>query len=105
MASGKLWADILPANADQDIGATPAGKVRTVSVTLVNKGAAAAIAKIYIATGTSPTDADRIEPDVTIPANGLYKLSGEIVGAGERVILHASAAGVTARVSGFEEVA
>ncbi|MDC8446077.1 MAG: hypothetical protein LV471_09165 [Nitrosomonas sp.] len=104
MSSGKYWAGVLPVNTDQDTGAVPAGKVRTVSVNLVNTNTSqSAIVKVYISTGTSPVDADRIEPDITIPASGLYKLTGEIVGAGERVILRSNISSVTARVTGFEE--
>jgi hypothetical protein len=105
MPSGKFYADVLAANTNVDTGAVPAGKVRTVSINLVNTGAAAAKSNIYISTGTSPTDADRIEPDVSIPAGCLYKLTGEVVGAGERVVLSADVATVTARISGFEETA
>lgn len=105
MPSGKFYADVLAANTNIDTGAVPTGKVRTVSVNLVNSGATAAIAKVYASTSTSPTDADRIEPDITIPAGGLYKLTGETLGAGERVILFVDVATVTARISGFEETA
>jgi hypothetical protein len=105
MASGKFWAGVLPANTDQDTGATPADKVRTVSLNLVNLGTTSTTLKIYIGLNAAPTEADRIEPDVVIPAGGLYKLSGEVVGAGERVILHVNTTTITARVSGFEETA
>lgn len=103
MASGKFWSGALPANTNQDTGAVAAGKVRTVSVNLVNAGNVLAAVKIYVSTSTSPADGDRIEPDVFIPAGGLYKLTGEIVGSGERVIVNANTATVTARVTGFEE--
>lgn len=105
MPSGKFWSGTLPANADQDTGATPDGKVRTVNVTVVNAGAVDATLKVYIGTSAAPADSDRIEPDLIVPAGGLYKLSGEPVGAGERVVLRAGAASLHARVSGFEEIA
>lgn len=105
MSSGKFWAGVLPANADQDTGATPAGKTRTVTITAVNFGTSDAVLKVYISTDASPTDGDRIEPDINIPAGGMYKLSGEPVGPGERVVLRPSSANVTGRVSGFEEAA
>lgn len=105
MASGKIWAGMLPASANQDTGAVPDNKVRTVSVNMVNMGASAATARVYVSTSITPTDADRIEPNITITAGGLYKLTGEIVGAGERMILFVDSATVSARVTGFEEVA
>lgn len=103
MSSGKFWAGALPANTPQDTGAVPSGKVRTTSVNLVNYGTALATVKLYISTSTTPTDADRIEPTLSIPAGGLYKLTGEVVGAGERIVITSSSALVNARVTGFEE--
>jgi len=105
MSSGKFWSGVLPANNDQDTGATPAGKVRSVNIVAVNTGALAVTLKVYIGTNAAPAVADRIEPDISLPAGGIYRLTGEPVGAGERVILNTSGANVTARVSGFEEVA
>lgn len=105
MASGKFWAGILPANTNLDTSAVPTGKVQTVSVNIVNAGSVAATVKVYISTGTTPTNADLIEPNITIQADGIYKLTGEIVGAGEHVILWTDAATVTGRISGFEEAA
>ena len=105
MASGKFWAGTLSENTNQDTGAVPTNLVRTVSINMVNTGSAVAMARVYVSTSASPTDADRIEPNISIPAGGLYKLTGEVVGAGERVVLFADAATVTARVSGFEETA
>lgn len=105
MSSGKFWSGALPAGADQDTGATQAGNVRTVNVLVVNPTASAATLKVYIGTNAAAAAGDRIEPDIQLPAGGLYKLTGEVVGAGERVILHANIAGLVGRVSGFEEVA
>lgn len=105
MSSGKYWSGVLPANVSQDTGATPAGMVRTVNINLVNLGTGPATMKLYISTNAAPAAADRIEPDTLIPAGGLYKLSGEPVGPGERVVIQVDTAQVTARVSGFEEAA
>lgn len=105
MPSGKVWAGILPAGADQDTGATPAGMVRTVSINAVNTGAAAATLKAYVGLNAVSAAGDRIDRDIAIPANSVFKLTGEIVGAGERIILRTEAAGVVARVTCFEEPA
>lgn len=103
MASGKVFHDVLPVNTDQDTGATPAGKVRTSSINLVNSGANTAVVKICVSTATSFSNNKRLEPDIQIPANGLYKLTGEIVGAGERIVLNANEPNVVARITCFEE--
>lgn len=105
MSSGKFYSGILPVNTNVDTGAVPTDKVRTVSINLVNTGTAAATAKVYASTLTTPTDADRIEPNISIQAGGLYKLTGEVIGSGERVVINVDVATVTARLSGFEETA
>lgn len=104
MSSGKIFAGQLPVAANQTSEATPAAKVRTVSINVANPTAAAVTLKVYVASIDVPADADRIEPDITIPAGGLYSRDGTILGPTERVILHASAA-VPARITCFEEPA
>ncbi|SFL02754.1 hypothetical protein SAMN05216302_10275 [Nitrosomonas aestuarii] len=103
MASGKFFAGTLPNGTPQDTGATPAGKVRTASVNLVNRGSSAASVDVYISTSGTPAEADRIEAVISIPSNGIYKLTGEVVGAGERIVLQSNNSNTIARVSGFEE--
>jgi hypothetical protein len=105
MASGKIWSGVLPADSYQDTGATPVGMVRTVSINAVNFGTASTTLSVYIGTSASPGDGDRIEPDVTLEPNDLYKVTGEIVGAGERVVVKAVSASVAVRVTCFEETA
>ncbi|MBY0475370.1 MAG: hypothetical protein K2Q13_09985 [Nitrosomonas sp.] len=104
MASGKIWSGTLPNASNQDTGAAAAGKIRTASINVVNNGATDAHLKVYISTSASPTNADLIEADnMLIPAHGIYKVTGEIVGPGERIVLRADTANCIARVTAFEE--
>lgn len=106
MASGKVWSGTLPNGSNQDTGVVAAGKVRTCSINVVNIGAIDSHVKVYISTSATPANADLIEADnMVIPAHGIYKLTGEIVGPGERVVLNADTATCIARVTAFEEVA
>ena len=50
-------------------------------------------------------DADYIEYDAKLPANGVIERTGIALSAGEIVTVRASAPGVSARVHGFEETA
>lgn len=103
MSSGKFWSGILPANTDQDTGVTPAEKVRTVSINLVNLGATPTTVKVYVGLTAVPVAADRVEPDFVMAAGALYERTGRVVGPGERVVLHVDTADVTCRIDGFEE--
>lgn len=104
MASGKYWAGTLPANTFQDTGQVPTGKVRSVTINLVNNGQSAATCDIYVSTSATPSDGDLVEANVSIPAvNGLLNRTGEIISAGERVVIRANTNTVAARLSGFEE--
>ena len=105
MASGKAWSGTLPVNTNQDTGVTPAGKVRTASINLVNFGAASAALKVYISTsGLSPVDGDLIDKKpINLAAGGMYLRTGEILGPGERVVLFVNTNSVAARVTYFEE--
>lgn len=104
MASGKIWAGTLPNGSNQDTGAVAAGKIRTASINVVNNGNVDTHLKVYISTSAAPTNADLIEADnMLVPAKGIYKITGEIVGPGERVILFVDTASCIARVTAFEE--
>ncbi|SET44656.1 hypothetical protein SAMN05216326_12743 [Nitrosomonas marina] len=104
MASGKKWSGMLTSNVLEDTGAIPVGKVATASINMVNLDDDPVDVRIYISESATPSESDSIEPsNLQIPGNGIYKLTGEIVGAGERIVLKASTSNVAARVTVFEE--
>lgn len=105
MPSGKIWAGVLLPGVAQDTGVIGAGKIRTVNINIVNMGMLDITLRLYIGVNAAPSDADRIEPDVILKPGKLYKLTGEPMSAGERVVLFANNTGAVARVSGFEELA
>jgi hypothetical protein len=105
MASGKFWAGLLTANNSTDTGVVPAAKIRTVNINVANYGSVDVLIRVYIGMNAAPSDADRIEADITLKPGQLYKLTGEPMSTGERVILFSNNTGAVARVSGFEEAA
>ncbi|GEM_PF-4925169 len=105
MASGKIWSGTLAAGIAQDTGAVPAGKVRTATISAVNYGTAAATLKVYVGASATPDDAACIEPEIALPVGGVYKLTGEIIGEGERIVLLTDGNAIAARVAAFEETA
>ena len=104
MPSGKAWSGALPANTNQDTGATPSQKVRTASINIVNYGLTSAALKVYISATTTPSDGDLIDKKpINLASGGMYLRTGEILGPGERIVLHSNTDSVAARVTYFEE--
>lgn len=80
----------------------PVNKIQSVNILVINDTASAVVLDVYICTSPDSLAGRRIEPPLTLPVGGLYKLTGEPVSPGEHVALSATGA-VTARISGFEE--
>lgn len=104
MASGKLGKAALAAAADTDLYTVPAGTVATANINLCNRTTSAVTVRLAIRSAAL-ADADYIEYDAALPANGVLERTGIALSAGETITVRASAAGVSARVHGFEEVA
>lgn len=104
MASGKLGTAALAAAVNTDLYTVPAATVATVNISLCNRTAAPIAVRVAVRTGALG-DAHYIEYDASIPGNGVLERTGIAVSAGEVVTVYAAAAGISARVHGFEEVA
>lgn len=104
MASGLFGKAALLATTATDLYTVPAGTVATANINLCNCTSAAVTVRIAIRKAAL-ADADYIEYDAKLPANGVIERTGIALSAGEIVTVRASAAGVSARVHGFEETA
>jgi hypothetical protein len=104
MASEKLGAQTLTAATYTTVYTVPSGKVSSININVVNRGAVPARVDVALATSGTPTDADYIEFGATIPANGgILERSALAVSAGERVVVRSTTDDCTVRVHGFEE--
>lgn len=104
MAGGKLGSASLTANTNTSIYTCPASTVATVNVNLTNRTTSAITVRLSIGAAT-PADADYIEYDTSIPANGVLERSGLVMSAAEVLVARASATGISVRAFGFTEVA
>jgi len=102
--SGFLGKADLAATANTDLYTVPAGKITTANINLCNRTNVAITARIAIRSDALG-DADYLEYDTSIPPHGVLERSGMVLSAGETIVAHASAAGVSVRVHGFEEEA
>lgn len=87
-------------------GPVPAGKCATVNINVVGRNTSSSKIRVAISKSEAPTEAtDFIEYDWPVMASSPPLLrTGEVLKAGEYVVIYTDGDLCTARVSGFEEV-
>ncbi len=103
MASGTLGQSSLSATTDTVVYTVPSSKVASMSINLVNRTGVAVTVRLAVAANTTPTNAEYLEYDATIPANGVLERTGIVASANKKIVAYASAASVSINVYGFEE--
>lgn len=86
-------------------GPVAAGKSATVNINVVNRSTTSAKVRIAISASAAPTaTTDFIEYDVPVTAGGAPLLrTGEVLKAGEYVVIYTDGDTCSARVSGYDE--
>ncbi|MGV3679929.1 MAG: hypothetical protein ACO1PM_09420 [Acidovorax sp.] len=102
MANGKLGAADLAANANTTVY-NPTGATGTVTLSVVNRGASAALVRVALAATATPTAAEWLEFDAYLPVAGVLERSAIVVGSGQYLVVRSSAAEVSVVAFGFEE--
>jgi hypothetical protein len=101
--SGRLGKADLTANTDTDLYTVPASNLATVNVYFANRTSAAIRVRLAVRSGAL-ANADYLEFDSEVPANGVLERTKIPVEAGEIITVRANATGISAQVRGFEEV-
>jgi hypothetical protein len=101
--SGRLGKANLVASADTDVYTVPASVLTTANVSFCNRGATAARVRLAVRSGALG-NADYLEFDAEVPANGVLERTGIVAEAGEIFTVRANTNDVSVRVHGFEEV-
>lgn len=102
---GRLGAAALAANTDTVVYTVPAGRKATVLVSVCNRSATDAAIRLAHIDGNLAALAteDYIEYDSPLPGNGVLERTGITIAAGHTIMARASAASVSAVISGVEE--
>lgn len=103
MASGTLGQSSLSATTNTVVYTVPSSKVASMSVNILNRSAVSATVRLAVAATSSPTNAEYLEYDATVPAYGVLERTGIVAGADKNVVAYASAATISVNVYGFEE--
>jgi hypothetical protein len=102
MATGKLAAIDITAGTNEELYECPADTFAVVTVSVCNRGSTSANIRISLAETFPGTNADFIEFDTALPANGVIERTGVVVAAGQKIIVRSSAASVSFVIYGIE---
>lgn len=106
MANGLLGKSMSTVDSDVTVYTAPASiQYATINIAANNIGPEVAKLKIAITTSSAPSNADYIEFDSEIPANGgVLERTCLILSPSEKVIIRCNRATVAVRVNGLEAV-
>lgn len=103
MATGILGtqADLTAATLTS-VYTVPADTFTVATVSICNRGATSASVRIAVSSTGTPTNAEFIEYDSQITANGVLERTGLVLQAGKQIVIRSSAINVSATVMGIE---
>jgi hypothetical protein len=104
MSSGLLGKAAPAANTDTTLYTVPAGTYIVANLSVVNRGTIDAKVMVALAPAAVPTNADWIEFDAIIPANGgVLERSAIMAETGERVVVRDDQGTCSYRLFGIEK--
>ena len=102
MATGILGTADLAAATDTTLYTVPADLFSVVTVNICNRSSSAATVRIAVSSSGTPADADYIEYDSQVTANGVLERTGIVLDASKVVVVRSNAINVSAVCLGIE---
>lgn len=102
MATGLLGASDLLAATDTSVYTCPVSTFSVVTVNICNRNTSPITIRIAISTSGTPGNADYIEYDTELTANGVLERTGLVLDEGKQLIVRSSGTGVSAVCYGIE---
>lgn len=103
MASGILGQAAPAAATNTTVYTVPGGVYAVPIIAVVNRGAADAKVRIALAVAATPTNAEFIEYDAVVPANGgVLERSAPVMQAARRIVVRDDTGTCSYTISGYE---
>ena len=102
MATGILGQAAPNAAENTTLYVVPAATFTVATVSVCNRGTAPVTVRIALASAATPTDGEYIEYDMVIQPKGVLERTGLVLNATKRIVMYASATGVSAVAFGIE---
>lgn len=102
MATGRLGAADLTAATNTSLYTVPVDTFSVVTVSLCNRSTGTRSVRIAVASAATPTDAEYIEFDADVLANGVLERTGIVADAGKIIVVRANSTDVSAVCYGIE---
>tara|TARA_X000001036_G_scaffold399704_1_gene403558 strand:- start:348 stop:668 length:321 start_codon:yes stop_codon:yes gene_type:complete len=104
MASGILGQNALAATTNTTVYTVPASTHAVVNVSVVNRNSsAAATVRLALSATGSPSNAEYIEYDVSVPKNGVLERTAISLNASKNIVAYTSGSDVSVSVYGIEQ--
>lgn len=103
MASGRLGtpADMSAATLTT-IYTVPANTFAVATINVLNRSASAVTVRLALAATDTPTAAEYIEYDITVPAKAVLERTGLVLAATQKIVAYSSATDVSVMAYGIE---
>jgi hypothetical protein len=102
MATGILGIADLAATTLTTLYTVPSTTFTVATVSVCNRGTAPVTVRIALAALATPTNGEYIEYDMVIQPKGVLERTGLVLDATKRIVMYASATGVSATAFGIE---
>jgi len=102
MATGRLGAEDLAGTTDTTVYTVPASTFSVVTISVCNRSSSDRLIRLAVADDDTPTNAEYIEYDVNLIANGVLERTGVVIDAGKKVVARANSTDVSVVVYGIE---
>ena len=104
MATGRLGAVDVNAATNTTIYTAPAGKYAALTVSITCRNPLGAVVRLGLSATATPGNAEWLEYDAILKANGILERTGIIVGAGQYLVAYSSVASVNFIAYGIEDI-
>lgn len=102
MANGILGTADIAATTNTTVYTVPADIFSVVTLNVVNRSTTPRTVRVALSASGTPTNAEYIEYDVEILANGVLERTGIVLDATKNIVVYADSLGCSAVVYGLE---